>query len=195
MEQAPPPPRRRLRVSTLVIIVAAIAFFAAVLVAVVVFAGNDDSDEPDVISQPTAGPYVDALLAAGRALDERIAALQRQLQEDLATADEEPARLTIVRENFIEIAEARQALVEALSEITPPEPAAQAHADMIAAGEAYLAALNEAVAELEDAETFEDAQAIILDPTLEEERSDFVDSCAALVDFAREQGAEIAVFC
>ena len=161
----------------------------------IVFGGDNGEDSGGAISEPTAGPYVDELLALGQTLDTRVAELQTQFQQEIAAQDDEAARLVIVKENFGEIAAARRELVQGLGDVTPPEEAAQAHGEMVAAGEAYVAALDDAVERLEDVETFEEAQAIILDPALDGQLSTFVDSCTALVDFAREGGTEIAVFC
>ena len=135
------------------------------------------------------------LLDLGTELDNRVVELQTQLTEDLTNEDDEAARLVLVKQNFIDIAAANTTFVTALEDVSPPESVEQPHAEMVSAGQTYVAALDDAGADLETAATFEDAQAIILDPALEEQHSAFVDECAALVDAVEAQGTELAIFC
>jgi hypothetical protein len=195
--EAPPP--RRFRRSTLLIIGGVVTFCAIAVAVAVVFAGGDDDDdsssESDTIPIPTADAYSDQLGPPGTELARRLSELQTELQVELAAEDDEAARLVIVKENFAGNAAAYDEFVQALAAVSPPDDLGDAHEDMVAAGEAYVAALNDAISSLEDAATFDEAQAIILGETLEEARSAFVDTCGVLVQRSQEHGATVEVFC
>jgi hypothetical protein len=196
-------PPRQSRVPTLLLVLVFLTFCAVAVIVAVLLATNDD-DDGGANGTPTSegapdpaglAAYIDRLEEVGTALDDRTAELQTQLNEDLAVTDSESARLELVKQNFIDTAAANEEFVAGLEDTSPPDALSQSHANMIEAGQAYVAAYQELADRLEGVTGFDEVEPIIRDPSFEEQRSAFLDTCGSLANAIQDLGESVAFFC
>jgi hypothetical protein len=202
MEEPPSPQRRRISPVTIIIALVVLAFCAGAVALAVFATTGDDDDSPEATATSEGTPdlaglarYIQMLTDLGAAFDERIAEIQTQFNEDISAEDDEAARLMLVKQNFFDTTAANETFISGLEDLSPPDIVAPQHEEMVAAGQAYLSALDRAATELEPLEIFDEAQVIILNPEIEELHSAFVDSCSVLINALEDEGGQPVIFC